>query len=125
MQGRSDIFQGLIERISPELIAQLFGTSEEHVAQLQRAGLIRTDLPVHVITFFMGALKVGIINTPDVVSRQPGGASPVVPTMEELTEGLSDLMRRWLEPEQSPENTEAGKAIITEWMEQATEFGQH
>ncbi len=37
--------------------------------------------------------------------------------MEQLAQALSDLIRRWLEPEQIPKDTTAGKQFLAEWLE--------
>lgn len=116
MQGKPDIFQGLMETLDPELLSQLVGNADAHVAQLQRAGLIRADLPVPVMTFLMGALKIGIINMPDTMSQEH------MPSMEQLAEALSDLMRRWLEPEHLPNDSTAGKKLMVDWLEQINEI---
>ncbi len=118
MKGQSDIFQGLIDTLDPQTIHQLVGNAEEYIARLQQAGLIRADLPVPVITFLMGALKIGIIQAADFVDQEQ------LPSMEQLTEALSDLIRRWLEPEQLPSDMTAGKHIMTEWMDKIDEIAQ-
>jgi AcrR family transcriptional regulator len=118
IKGRSDIFQGLMDTLTPATLMRLAGNAEEHIAQLQHAGLIRTDLPVPVITYLMGAVKLGLIHVAEVVDQEH------TPTMEQLTEGLSDLMRRWLEPEQLPCDSSVGKHIMAEWMEQSNEIGK-
>ena len=43
---------------------QLVGHAETYVAQLQQAGLIRTDLPVPVMTYLMTALSARTICHP-------------------------------------------------------------
>jgi AcrR family transcriptional regulator len=111
MTGNADILQGLIGTLSPETLNQLRGTGEEHIAQLQRAGLIRADLPVPVIAFLIGALKIGIIHVADLAGKEH------TPSTEQLTEALSDLMRRWLEPERLPSDSAVGKHIMAEWLE--------
>lgn len=116
MQGKSDIFQGLMDTLDPALLKQLVGNADAHIAQLQRAGLIRADLPVSTITFLMGALKVGIINVAEL-----GGQVPT-PSMEQLAEALSDLMRRWLEPEHLPSDSTVGKRLMVDWLEQVNEI---
>lgn len=116
MQGNPDIFQGLMDTLEPELLNQLAGNAEEHIAQLQRAGLIRADLPVSVITYLMGALKMGIISMVGVAGALP------VPSTEQLTEVLSDLMRRWLEPDHLPSDSTVGKALIVDWLQQVNEI---
>lgn len=117
MKGQPDIFQGLISTFDPETLRQLLGNGEEHVGQLQRAGLIRSDLPVPLITYLIGALKIGIIHAAGLMDAEHQ------PSREQLAEGLSDLMRRWLEPEQLPSDSDAGKRIMSEWMEQANAIG--
>jgi AcrR family transcriptional regulator len=110
MQGRPDIFQGLVGSLRTDTLDRLVGNAEEHIVMLQEAGLIRADLPVSVITYIMGALKIGIINTPDLLGQEH------LPSLERLAEGLSDLIRRWLEPEHGGKS-ETGKAIMVEWLD--------
>jgi AcrR family transcriptional regulator len=113
MRGQSDIFQGLISSFDSETIDLLYGNAEEHISQLQHAGLIRSDLPVPLITYLMGALKIGVIHSAELAGpeRQP--------SMEQLAEGISDLMRRWLEPEELRGDSETGKRIMAQWLEQS------
>jgi AcrR family transcriptional regulator len=118
MRGRSDIFHGLIDSLTPGTVNQLAGNAEAHIAELQRAGLIRDDLPVPIITFLIGALKIGIVTSPDIMDQE------LTPSTEELTEALSDLMRRWLEPEQLPADTTVGKHIVAEWLRDVNEIEQ-
>jgi hypothetical protein len=80
--------------------------------------LIRADLPVSVVTFLISALKVGVINAPDLIGQEH------MPTMEQIAESLSDLIRRWLEPERLPTNSEAGKRVLAEWFEHAQSIGE-
>jgi hypothetical protein len=47
-----------------------------------------------------------------------------MPSMEQLTEALSDLMRRWLEPEHLPSDSAMGKQIMVEWLEQVNEIAE-
>jgi AcrR family transcriptional regulator len=120
MRGQSDLFQGLISTFDSETIDLLYWNAEEHLSQLQQAGLIRADLPISLITYLMSALKIGIIHTAELAGpdRQP--------SMEELAEGISDLMRRWLEPEELRGDSDTGKRIMTQWLEDtnAIERGQ-
>ncbi len=115
MKGKTDIFQGLIGAFDPGTLHQLTGDYEEYIVQLQHAGLMRADLPVSVITFLTSALKIGIINTPDLLGPEH------TPPMEQLTEAISDLMRRWLEPQQPPSDSAVGKQLVTEWLEKVKE----
>lgn len=115
MRGRPDIFQGLIDSLRPETLARLGGNAEEHILQLRDAGLIRNDLPDATITYLMGALKIGIIHMPELMGQG------YAPSDQELTDGLSDLMRRWLEPDHAPsaDASATGKRIMADWMEKA------
>ncbi|HEY7349636.1 MAG TPA: TetR/AcrR family transcriptional regulator [Ktedonobacterales bacterium] len=115
MKGQTDVFQGLAGVFSPETIHQLVGDYEAYIVQLQQAGLIRADLPVPVISFLTGALKIGIINTPDLLSLEQ------MPAMEQLTEAVSDMLRRWLEPERLPSDTAVGKQFTTAWWAKVKE----
>jgi hypothetical protein len=54
---------------------------------------------------------MGIITAPDLVGQDH------LPSMEQLAQALSDLIRRWLEPEQIPKDTTAGKQFLAEWLE--------
>lgn len=116
MQGNPDIFQGLMDTLEPELLNKLVGNADTHIGQLQRAGLIRADLPVSVITYLMGALKIGIINMPNITGQEHQL------TTEQLTEALSDLMRRWLEPEHLPSDSTVGKKLMVDWLKQVNEI---
>ena len=118
MTGKTDIFQGLVETLSPELRGQIIGNAGEYMVQLQHAGLIRTDLSVPVMTFLMSALKLGLITASELMDSEH------TPTAEELTEALSDLMRRWLEPEQLPADGAEGKRLINEWMDSINDITQ-
>jgi hypothetical protein len=61
------------------------------------------------------ALKIGLINTPDFVGPEQ------TPSLEQLIEAISDLIRRWLEPDGSSGNQEAGKRFVAEWLEKLQE----
>jgi AcrR family transcriptional regulator len=124
MQGKSDIFQGLLDTLDQQTLKQLVGNAEEHITQLQQAGLIRADLPVPVITFLIGALKMGIIQVSELMGQQHMRQQHM-PSMEQLTEALSDLMRRWLEPEHLTGDSTVGKRIMAEWLEQVNAVAQH
>ncbi len=116
MKGRPDIFQGLLDTLDQRMLNQLVLNADAYIVQLQQAGLIRTDLPVPVITFLIGALKIGIINVAELTGQQH------IPSMEQLTEALSDLMRRWLEPEHLPADSAVGKQIMAEWLDQVNDL---
>ncbi len=118
VKGQADIFQGFIGGFDPQTRDQLTGNAEEYVVQLQRAGLIRTDIPARVITYLMAALKVGVITAPDLTGKE------YMPPMERLTEAISDLFRRWLEPERLPDDSEAGKRLLAELLENVQDIGE-
>lgn len=111
IKGQPDLFQGLMGAFDQKARSQLVGNADTYVAQLQQAGLIRADLPVPVITYLIAVLKMGVITAPDLVGQDH------LPSMEQLALALSDLIRRWLEPEQLPSDTTAGKQALAEWLE--------
>jgi AcrR family transcriptional regulator len=115
MKGRTEIFQGLAGTFDATTINQLSGNYEEYIIQLQRAGLIRADIPVSIIVFLTSALKIGAITTPDILGPEH------TPPLEQLTEEVSEMLRRWLTPEQLPSDTTAGKRALAEWLEKAKE----
>lgn len=118
MLGKSDIFYGLMDTLDQQTRDQLVSNADEYVAQLQQAGVIRADLPVSVITFLMSALKLGIIQVSEAVYQEN------IPSNEQLTDAISDLMRRWLQPEHLSGNGNEGKKIMTEWIEQSSKIGK-
>ncbi len=115
IRGKSDIFNGFLGASDTGFLNQLVGDSDAYFDQLQRAGLIRTDIPASIITYLLTALKVGVINSPDIFSQEH------MPSMEQLTEVLSDLVRRWLEPEQLPSKSDVGKQLWTEYLDKVKE----
>jgi AcrR family transcriptional regulator len=115
IKGQSDIFDGFLGPANRDVLNQLLGNADAYIVQLQQAGLIRRELPLPAITFLLIALKIGVIHAPDLLSQEH------MPTMEQLTEALSDLIRRWLEPEQLPNQSEVGKQSFTELLEKIKE----
>jgi AcrR family transcriptional regulator len=111
IRGKSDIFNGFLRSSNRDVLNQLLGDADAYIVQLQHAGLIRAELPVPTITFLLTALKVGVINSLDLISQEH------LPSMEQLAEALSDLIRRWLEPEQLPNQSEVGKQSFTELLD--------
>jgi AcrR family transcriptional regulator len=109
-RGNSDIFNGFLGAYDPRFLNQLLGDTDIYIAELQHNGLIRADIPASVITYLLTALKFGIINSPDLIRQER------IPDMEQLTESLGDLIRRWLEPEQLPSQSDAGKQLFTELL---------
>jgi AcrR family transcriptional regulator len=110
ISGKSDIFNGFLRSTDPDFLNQVFGDADAYFLQLQRAGLVRSDIPATVITYMLTAFKVGLFNAADIVSKEH------VPSVEQLTEALSELIRRWLEPEHLPDAGEAGKAFWIEYL---------
>src|SRR5258705_3036664 len=119
MRGKTDVFQGMRDVFDPATLAQMTGDYEEYIVQLQRAGLIRADLPVSVIAFLTSALKIGIISTPEIFGLEQ------TPSLEQLTETISDLIRRWLEPERPPSDSAVGKQAVVEWLEKVKSVEEH
>src|SRR3989442_14505392 len=115
IRGKSDIFNGFLGAYDPGFLNQLVGDADAYFVQLQQAGLIRADIPASIITYLLTALKVGMINSPDIFSQEH------LPSMEQLTEVLSDLIRRWLEPEQPPHKSDVGKQLWTEYLDKVKE----
>lgn len=111
IRGKSDIFNGFLGAYDPVFLNQLVGDADAYFGQLQDAGLIRTDIPASIITYLLTALKIGVINSPDIISQEH------MPSMEQLTEVLSDLIRRWLEPEQPLNKSDVGKQLWTEYLD--------
>jgi AcrR family transcriptional regulator len=115
IRGKSDIFNGFLGAYDPSFLNQIVGDADAYFVQLQDAGLIRADIPASIITYMLTALKVGIINSPDIISQEN------LPSMEQLTEVLSDLIRRWLEPEQLSSKSDVGKQLWTEYLDKVKE----
>jgi AcrR family transcriptional regulator len=111
IRGKSDIFNGFLGASDSGFLNQLVGDSDAYFVQLQNAGLIRADIPASIITYLLTALKVGVINSPDIFSQEQ------LPSMEQLTEAISDLVRRWLEPEQPTSKSDVGKQLWTEYLD--------
>ena len=116
IKGKSDIFNGFLGAYDPGFLNELVGDADAYFDQLQQAGLIRADIPATTITYLLTALKVGMINSPDIIGQEH------LPSMEQLTEALSDLIRRWLEPEQLPGKSDVGKQLFTEYLDKVKEF---
>jgi AcrR family transcriptional regulator len=114
-RGKSDIFNGFLGASDTDFLNQLVGDSDAYFDRLQHAGLIRADIPASIITYLLTALKVGIINSPDIFGQEH------LPSMERLTEALSDLIRRWLEPEKLPSESDVGKQLWTEYLDKVKE----
>lgn len=110
MTGKSDIARGLIDTFDTATVDRLFGNSGEQVRRLQEAGLIRDDLPVQVVVFLIGALKMGVLSSSEFTPNEQ------MPSAGQITAALGDLIRRWLEPEGEPGDSEEGKRITAEWM---------
>ena len=108
--GRSDIVGGFFGAMDSGSLQQLIGTGDAYIRELQCAGLVRADLPASVIAYLLGALKMGMFNSPELHS----GEYP--PPTEQLADALSDLMRRWLEPEQPPRASDVGKQLLAKYF---------
>ncbi|MGH2347546.1 MAG: TetR/AcrR family transcriptional regulator [Chloroflexota bacterium] len=111
ISGKSDIFNGFLEAYNPGFYQQLAGEADAYLIQMQQAGLIRADIPVSSITYLLTALKVGMINAPELLGQDK------LPPMEELAEAISELIRRWLEPDPPPRGSEAGKHLYAAYVD--------
>ncbi len=112
MQGNSDIFQGFIGTLPQATVIQAQESFSKHFSQLQQAGLVRRDISVAIAYHIFGVLKLGLIHMAEFSDQAD------TPPYEDLTEAMSDLIRRWLEPEHLPADSTMGKAIINDWMDQ-------
>jgi len=117
-RGNSDIFNGFLGAYDPGFLNQLLGDTDTYIVELQHRGLIRADIPAPIITYLLTALKFGIINSPDLINQEH------IPGMEQLTAALSDLIRRWLEPEQLPSESESGKQLFSDLLKKVKESEQ-
>jgi AcrR family transcriptional regulator len=115
LSGNSDIFNGFLGAYDQGFLNQILGDTDMYIVELQHDGLIRQDIPAPVITYLLTALKFGIINYPDLIRQEH------IPDMEQLTEALSDLIRRWLEPEQLPSQSDAGKQLFSDLLKKVKE----
>ncbi len=112
MQGNSDIFQGFIGTLPQSTVAEAKEIFTRHFSQLQQAGLIRNDISVAIAYHIFGVLKLGLIHMAEFSDQEN------TPSYEELTEAMSELIQRWLEPVHLPTDSTTGKAIINDWMDQ-------
>lgn len=115
ISGKSDIFNGFLEAYNPGFYRQLAGEADTYVIRMQQAGLIRADIPASSITYLLTALKVGMINVPELLGQD------TVPDMTKLSETLSDLIHRWLEPENLPLGSDAGKRLYADYVDNLTQ----
>jgi len=116
MSGVIDIAGGGIEALGSSTLKRLIGTSEELIAAMQRANLIRREVPIRVVLVLLDALKMGIISSSRLLLT---GQTPT----QELTDGLGDLIRRWLQPDAGGRVSAKGKAIMKEWMKMFVSIG--
>ncbi len=115
VRNPSDIFADGLELHNPAFLRELVADFDAYIAQLQQAGLVRSDIPASIGSSVLAVLNVGVI----LQSHQIGKED--TPSMAQLTEAISDMLRRWLEPEQLPRDTTVGKQLATEWWEKVKE----
>jgi TetR/AcrR family acrAB operon transcriptional repressor len=84
------------------------------VKMMQEAGAIRQDLDAKVIAHVMDILAFGLVGMGDVL---PQGD---IPPLEDVIEGIAAIMDRALTPAGGG-NSEAGKAIVRQIVEQGRE----
>ncbi len=114
--GKTDLYSGILGAVGPDFIDKLVADTDAWLVQLQQAGLVRSNLSAPIITYLMTAMKLGVIYLPEMIGQKH------MPPMEVLTEAMSDLVRRWLEPEQLPSDTEAGKRSFAELLDRVPPF---
>ena len=92
--------------------------TEAYIVQLQQAGLIRADLPVSIIAFVTSALKIGLINTPDLFGRRANAAPGATDRGDQRPDpplaGAGTLPRR----------QRGGQTRSAEWLEKLRKFEQ-
>lgn len=80
------------------------------VQKMQRAGAMRSDLDAEVIAHIMDMLAYGLVAVEDVLPDKQA------PPMDDLIEGIAEIMDRALTPPDAA-NSEAGKRIIRQIAE--------
>ncbi|HEY1014018.1 MAG TPA: helix-turn-helix domain-containing protein [Herpetosiphonaceae bacterium] len=116
LQGRSDIYNGVVGAYDPATLSQLASHFDAVMLKLQQGGLIRSDIPVPTATFLVTALKIGVINTPELLGKEH------TPPLTALTEAMSDLIRRWLEPDDLPEESALGKQLADDLIDHIKDY---
>ena len=111
ISGKTDALVEMRSAFAPEIVHQITGDYEEYITQLQQAGRIRADLSAPVISFVTSALKVGLINTPELLGQEP------TPPTEQLIAAFSDLIQRWLAPGAPAATNAVGKQFAAELVE--------
>jgi AcrR family transcriptional regulator len=119
IRGQPDLFQGLLGNFDQEARQHVVSRAQTYVTQVQQARLLRTDLPAPVLTYLLAVLKMGVLAAPDLIGEAH------LPSIEQRAQALSDLIRRGLEPEQLPSDTEAGKQALAEWLALFQREGHH
>ncbi len=118
LKGNSDLYASLKDVYDPQTMGGMIAASDTYFAQLQKEGLIRSDIPPSIISYMIAVMKVGIFNTPDVYGLNN------VPTIHQITESLSEIVQKWLEPGQIPQTTSQGKAILGDFVNNIIEYGK-
>ncbi|MBZ0297474.1 MAG: TetR/AcrR family transcriptional regulator [Anaerolineae bacterium] len=80
-------------------------TRYEFIKLMQEAGAVRQDLDPKVVAHIMNILAYGLVGMDDIVAPEE------IPPLDDLIEGIADIMERALVPEGGGD-TEAGKAIV-------------
>lgn len=80
------------------------------VQMMQEAGAMRQDIDPKVIAHIMDMLAYGLVGLDDVLPKEK------MPPMEDVIEGIADIMDRALTPPDG-DSSEAGKAIVRQIAE--------
>lgn len=85
-------------------------TRYEFVQMMQDAGAVRPDLDPKVIAHIMNSLSYGLVGMDDIIAEED------IPPVDNLIEGIADIMDRALTPEGGG-NREVGKTIVRQIFE--------
>ncbi len=118
LKGNSDLYASLKDVYDPQTMGGLIAASDSYFEQLQKEGLIRSDIPPAIISYMIAIMKVGLFNTPDIYGQNN------VPTIQQITDSLSEIIQRWLEPGQIPQSTSQGKTILGDFFNTIIEYGK-
>lgn len=92
-----------------------YGLRSEFIKMMQEAGAVRPDVNPKVIGHVMNMLAYGLVSMDDIMNEDD------IPPLEQLIEGIGDLMGRALQPPDTPDGvtSEAGKAALRQMRHSA------
>ncbi len=85
-----------------------YGLRAQFIKVMQEAGAVRPDVDPKVIGHVMNMLAYGLVSMDEIMDEDE------IPPLDDVIEGIADLMGRALQPEDTPEEvtSEAGKAAL-------------